>query len=344
MFKLFIFFTSILIFYSCSSPSGPRPPNPSNPLKGVYILYENSANFVDLAFYDVINDTVINFLYMSRNPGKVLNKFAGELKYNADRNLYFTAVGTANNNGTIYKMNPDSYAIIDSLRFGNNPFGFAINNNRMIVSHLSSNYCTFMDTDFNIIQDNIPAGPSPAKVLYAYSNFIVNKIFNSAENSLAFIYEQNLNVFKLYFPSVPVGSVFNPSGIFTITAYNKIVYRIDPKNFFIIDSLSIPTIQSYLSHIIFKSQTSFYVIAGNKEVWLISNETGVYNINLIFNSSADVSIINAAYEQNSNQLYIADGNNLSENGEVLIINGQTGTVIKTKQLGGKNPSAIAFRY
>lgn len=341
---LTIIFTIAIIFNACNESNGPTVPNNGgNPLTGAYILYYSSSTSTDYAFYDALKDSVADFVFTSNNPGVKLNVNPGEMKLNSDRKLYITTQGIPGNNGTIYKIDPFNNSIEDSLRFGNSPDGFAINNNRIVVGNSGSTNVTVLDLDFNIIKDTIEVGSNPANVLYGYNKYIVTRMTLNNEPSAAFIDEINYSVTKQFFPGVPVSAIYNVNGIFVSTNQNKNIYKIETESFTTVDSFSVSTIYSSLGKLVFKSQNSFYVVAGGKEIWLASANSGTWSFTNIFPASNDINIGSIAYESNANELYFTSSTNPP--GSILyVIEGNNGTVKRFKSLAGNNIQSIVFRY
>ena len=113
--------TFAILFNACSDTTAPTISNESNPLKGAYILYYSPSTGTDYAFYDAVKDSVTDFVFTANNPGVKLGVNPGEMKLNSDRKFYITTLGIPGSNGTIYKIDPESNSIIDSLRFGEKP-------------------------------------------------------------------------------------------------------------------------------------------------------------------------------------------------------------------------------
>jgi len=265
----FTLITSILTFaltlFGCNDSTGPTiTNNGGNALAGAYILYYSSATGTDYAYYDAVKDSVTDFVFSSNNPGVKLNVNPGEMKLNSDRKLYITTLGIPGNNGTIYKIDPLTNNVTDSLRFGSQPNGYAINNNRIVAANSGSTNVTVLDLDFNIIKDTVEVGSNPANVLYGFNKYIVSRNTLNNERSAAFVDEINYGVTKLFYPYVPVQAIYNVNGIFISTNLNKIIYRVDPGTITTLDSFSVPTIFSSLDKLVFKTQNSFYVVAGGK--------------------------------------------------------------------------------
>ncbi|MEO8511921.1 MAG: hypothetical protein ABI543_00045 [Ignavibacteria bacterium] len=341
--KLFLILALAVLFNSCSDSTAPIISNESNPLKGAYILYYSPATGSDYAYYDAAKDSVTNFVFTSNNPGLKLNVNPGEMKLNSDRKLYITTLGIPGSNGTIYKIEPESNGIIDSLRFGASPDGFAINNNRIVVANSGSTNVTILDLDFNIINNTITVGPDPKNVLYGFNKYIVSRIPGNTEPSLALIDEINNNVTKLFYPAVPVSAIYNVNGIFVSTNNNKNIYRIDSESFATIDSFAVPTIFSSVNKLVFKSQNSFYAITDGGEVWLATVSSGTFTFTNIMQASIDVSIRAAAYESYANELYLTS-ESFSGGNTLFILNGDNGTVKRLKSFAGNNTKSIVFRY
>ncbi len=337
------FLTLLLLFNACSDSTAPIISNESNPLKGAYILYYSPATGSDYAFYDAAKDSVTNFVYTSNNPGLKLNVNPGEMKLNSDRKLYITTLGIPGNNGTIYKIDPETNGVMDSLRFGASPFGFAINNNRIVVSNSGSNKVTILDLDFNIINDTIQVGPEPKNVLYGFNKYIISRMPGNTEPSLALIDEISNNVTKIFYPGVPVSSIYNVNGIFVSVNNNRNIYWIDPESFTTIDSFAVPTIFSSLSKLVFKTQNSFYVIANGNEVWLATVTSGTFTFTNILQATSDIFIRAASYEQNANELYLTS-ETFSGGNTLLILNGDNGTLKRVKSFAGNSSISIVFRY
>ena len=336
--------TFALTLFGCNDSNGPTVNNNGgNSLAGAYILYYTPATSTDYAYYDAVKDSVTDFVFTSNNPGVKLNVNPGEMKLNSDRKLYVTTRGIPGNNGTIYKIDPLNNNIVDSLRFGTSPFGFAINNNLIVVGNSGWTNVTVLDLDFNIIKDTIEVGSNPANVIYGFNKYIVTRNTLNNEPSAAFVDEINYSVTKLFYPAVPSSAIYNVNGIFISTNLNNKIYRVDPSSVTTIDSFAVPSIFSGVEEVIFKSQNSFYVISGGKEVWLATVNTGNISFTNIFTAAGNESIRNAAYEQNANELYFTSETNPP--GAILyVIDGNNGTVKRFKSLNGNNIQSIIFRY
>ena len=334
-----------LIFYSCDTTNGPSVTNtPGNPLKGVYILYEHASGNTDYAYFDAANTTVTDNLFSGSNNGRLLDINAGDMKLNNNRDIYISTLGTQGGAGTVYKINAENNTVTDSVRFGKNPDGFVINNNSFVISNMGSSYVSVLDLNLNIITDSIETGPGPRHITYGFNRYIVTKSGISPENSAALINENGYAVSKLYFPSNPVGSLYNINGIFISTFTTRKIYRIDSESFNIIDSFTVPTSLNNISKLIFKSQQKFFVIAGGREIWEVSTTSGTVSFRNIFPVTDDIYFTDIAYELTGNEIYIADMNNLITNGEMHIIDAENGTVKSTYPLGGRRPVKFAFRY
>jgi len=334
--------TFALILFGCNDSSGPNVNNlGGNALAGAYILYGAPA-FTDYAFYDATKDSVTDFVYKSSNSGKLLQGNPGDLKLNSDRKLYLTTSGSPGGNGTIYKIDPLSNVIEDSLYFGSAPLGFAINNNRIVIGNSGSSNITVLDLDFNIIKDTVEVGSNPANVLYAFNRYIITRNTLNNERSAALVNEVNYEVAKLFFPFVPVQAIYNVNGIFLSTNLNNNVYRVDQESFTTIDSFSVPTVLTGNNVLEFKSQNSFYAVAGGKEVWLAAAGSGTFLFTKIFTAGSGENIQTIAYESAANELYLGLWHN---NGFIVIIDGTTGVIKRTKPLvPGLVARKIIFRY
>lgn len=336
--------TLSIFIAACNDSEGPTVPNTGgNPLTGAYILYYSSFTSTDYAFYDASKDSVTDFVFTSNNPGVKLNVNPGEMKLNSDRKLYISALGIPGNNGSIYRINPENNTVEDSLRFGSMPDGFAINNNRIVIANSLSTNVTVLDLDFNIIKDTVEVGSNPVNVLYGFNKYIVTRQLTNTEPSAAFVDEINYSVTKQFFPGVPVSAIYNVNGIFISTSQNKNIYRIESESFTTIDSFAVSSVYPSLGKLIFKSQNSFYVVAGGKEIWLAVANSGTFVFTNIFPASNDINIGSIAYESNSNELYFTSSTNAP--GSILyIIDGNNGNVKRFKSLAGNGSKSIVFRY
>jgi len=185
----------------------------------------------------------------------------------SNRELYITCRGTGSINGGIYKINAETNKLITSHLFGVNPYGFVINNGEIFVANIGSNYVTKLNTSLNLIRDSILTGPLPSNILFGFNKYIVCKSSITNEHSLASIDPINNNVTRIFFDFVPVSSAYNYMDTLYQAIQRKKIYRIEPNDFYKIDSLIIPTQFGYIGDIFKKSATSFLVIAGSKEIW-----------------------------------------------------------------------------
>lgn len=332
------------IFFACGDSEGPTVPgNGGNTLTGAYILYYSPASSTDYAYYDAAKDSVTDFLITTTSPGVKLNVNPGEMKLNSDRMLYLTALGIPGHNGTIYKVDPSNNIIQDSLQFGFGPDGFAINNDRIVVGNSGSTNVTVLDLDFNIVKDTVEVGGNPANVLYAFNRYVVTRNAMNNEPSAAFVDEINYAVTKQFFPAVPVSAIYNVNGIFISTNNNKNIYRVDQETYTTTDSFSVPTVYPSLTRLVFKTQNSFYVVAGGKEVWLATVNSGTFSFTNIFQAVSDINIMAIAYETSANEVYFTSQSNPP--GAILfVIDGNSGTIKRFKSLKGNNTQSIVFRY
>ena len=336
--------TFALTLFGCNDSTGPTiTNNGGNALAGAYILYYSSATSTDYAYYDAVKDSVTDFVFSSNNPGVKLNVNPGEMKLNSDRKLYITTLGIPGNNGTIYKIDPLTNNVIDSLRFGSQPNGFAINNDRIVAANSGSTNVTVLDLDFNIVKDTVETGAVPDGVLYGFNKYIVYRRPLNSETSLAFIDEINYSVSKLNFPGVPLDAIYNVNGIFVTTTYNTTIYRIESESFTTADSSIVPSLFQPVNDLVFKTQSSFYAICGSREIWLAEVQTGAVNYTNIFPALSDLYIRAAEYEQNSNELYII-GSTFSGVNTLMVIDGTTGSLKRSKPIAGIGPLSIVFRY
>lgn len=341
---IFIIISLAVIFNSCGDSSGPTVTNTGgNSLNGAYILYYSPATGTDYAYYDAAKDSVTDFVYTTNNPGSKLNVNPGEMKLNSDRKLYVTTLGTPGHNGTIYKIDPETNGVTDSLRFGSSPDGFAINNTRIVVGNSGSTNITVLDLDFNIIKDTVEVGSNPANVLYAFNKYIVTRNSLNNEPSAAFVNEINYSVTKLFYPFVPVSAIYNVNGIFISTSLNNNVYRVDQESFTTIDSFAVPSIFSGITELIFKTQNSFYAVAGGREVWLATSSSGTFTFTMIMQASLGLAIRTAAYEPNTNELYLTSESGSGGN-TLYILNGDNGNIKRLKSFVGSNTQSIVFKY
>ncbi|MBE2216938.1 MAG: hypothetical protein IAE90_01965 [Ignavibacteria bacterium] len=338
--SLMLCFTVILI--ACSDSEGPTVNNSAgNPLAGAYILYGAPA-FTDYAFYDAARDSVTDNVYRTYNPGKTLQGNPGDMKLNSDGKIYITSSGVPGSNGTIYKIDPITNGIEDSLYFGIAPNGFAINNNRIVVGNSGSTNITVLDMDFNIIKDTVEVGSNPANVLYAFNKYIVTRSALNNEPSAAFVNETNYGVTKQFFPAVPVSAIYNVNGIFISTNNNKNIYRVDPELLATTDSFAVPTALVGINVLEFKTQNSFYSVVGGNEVWLAAANSGTFSFNKIYTAASAENIQTIAYESSTNELYLGLWHS---NGFLVIIDGTSGVVKRTKPLvPGLVAQKIVFRY
>lgn len=333
-----------VFFTSCNDSNGPTVTNSGgNSLKGAYIFYYSSASSSDYAFYDAAKDSVTDFVFTSNNPGIKMNVNPGEMKLNSDRKLYATTLGIPGQQGTIYKIDPVSNNIEDSLRFGNQPDGFAINNSRIVIANSLSTNIAVLDLDFNVIRDTVEVSGNPVNVLYGYNKYIITRKLTNAEPSAAFVDQINFNVTKQFFSTVPVSAIYNVNGIFISCDQNKNVYRIDPETYTVIDSFAVSTIYSSIGTLVFKTQSSFFAVAGNKEIWLATLNSGTFTFTNIFPSSIDINIGAIAYEPNANEVYFTSYT--GSTGSVLyVIDGSSGSIKRFKSLAGVGSKSIVFRY
>ena len=334
-----------LFFFACGDSEGPTVPGTGgNPLAGAYMLYYSPSTSTDYAYYDAAKDSVTDYFFTSNNPGISLNVNPGELKLNSDRKLYLTTLGIPGSNGTIYKIDPSSNRIEDSLRFGSAPEGFAINNNRIVVGNSGSTNVTVLDLNFNIIKDTVEVGSNPANVLYGFNKYIVTRSSLNNEPSAAFVDEINYGVVKLFYPAVPVSAIYNVNGIFISTNNNKNIYRVDPETITTTDSFVVPTVFSSIEELVFRSQNSFYAVTGQREVWLGNISSGTISFTNIYPAQLNWNIRSAAYESNANELYLGVHDASTGFSFLVIIDGTSGTVKRTKTLLGVGPAGIVFRY
>jgi hypothetical protein len=219
-----------------------------------------------------------------------------------------------------------------------------INNNRIIVSNFGSSSATILDLDFNILNDSISVGAEPRSIIYGMNKYLITKAGVTSENSVAFVDEVSNQVMKLFYPAAPVSAVFNLSGFFVSGFSNKKIYRIDSDQFITIDSFSVPTLQFTIGDLIFKTQSQFFIIAANKEIWEATINVNGISFRLLFPADSQITILTAAYEQTKNEIYIGDANDFNLNGEMHIIDAQTGLLKSSHQLGGKNPVKVVFKY
>lgn len=332
------------IFSSCNDNEGPTLPNtPGNSLSGAYIYYYSPQTGSDYAYYDAARDSVTDFVFTSNNPGKHLNINPGEMKMDPNRKLYLTTMGIPNQNGTIYKIDPVDNTLLDSLRFGTNPNGFAFNNTRIIVTNTNSDILSVLDIDLNLLSDTVNVGMDGNRVLYGYSRYTVTRHSNIAEPSIAMVDESGFLVTKLFFPGVPDAAIYNVNGIFVSLNTGKKVYRVDPELNSVTDSFNIATVYNSVDHLVFKTQNSFFAVAGNKEIWLATANSGTFIFTKIFQAANDVNIRSIAYEPNANEVYFAS-ESFSGGNTLYIIHGDDGSVKKVKALAGNGSKSIVFRY
>ena len=335
--------TLALIINACNDSTGPTTTNNGgNDLAGAYILYSNLGT-MDYAYYDAVKDSVTDFVFSSNNPSVKMGVNPGEMKLNSDRKLYATSLGILNQNGTIYKIDPLNNKITDSLRFGINPYGFAINNSRIVVANSGSSNVTVLDLDFNVIEDTIEVGAGPGNVLYGFNRYVVSRVSQNMEPAVALIDEISNSVTKLFYPGAPIDAIYNVNGIFISTTYNRTIYRIENESFTTADSSIVPSLFQPVNDIVFKTQNSFYAICGSREIWLASIETGIINYTNIFPALSDLYIRAAEYEQNANELYII-GSTFSGVNTLMVIDGTTGSLKRSKPIAGFGPLGIVFRY
>lgn len=335
--------TFAIFFNACNDSTGPTVTNNGgNALAGAYILYSNLGS-ADFAYYDAVKDSVTDFVFSSTNPGVKLNVNPGEMKLNSDRKLYITTRGIPGDNGTIYKIDPLTINVIDSLRFGSQPNGFVINNNRIVAANSGSTNVTVLDLDFKIIKDTIETGPVPEGVLYGFNKYMVYRKPLNSEISIAIIDEINYGVSKLNFPGVPLDAIYNVNGIFVSTTYNTTIYRIESESFTTADSSIVPSIFQPVNDMIFRTQSSFYAICGSREIWLAEVQTGTVNYTNIFPALSDLYIRAAEFEQNANELYII-GSTFSGVNTMMVLDGTTGSLKRSKPIAGIGPTKIVFRY
>lgn len=343
-FLLSVMLCCTAIFVACGDSEGPTVPvNGGNTLTGAYILYGTTSS-TDYAYYDAVKDSVTDHVFSLSNPGRSLNINPGDIKLKSDRKLYITALGMPGGNGTIYKIDPAGNNIIDSLRFGSAPDGFVINNNRIVVGNSGSTNITVLDLDFNIIKDTVEVGSNPANVLYGFNKYIVTRSALNNEPSAAFIDEISYGVIKLFFPRVPVSAIYNINGIFLSTNLNKNLYRVDPETITTIDSFAVPSIFSSIEELVFRTQNSFYAVTGQREVWLGNISAGTISFTNIYPAQLNWNIRSAAYESNANELYLGVHDASTGFSFLVIIDGTSGMVKRTKTLLGLGPAGIAFRY
>jgi hypothetical protein len=165
------------------------------------------------------------------------------------------------------------------------------------------------------------------------------------ENSLAYVNQINFNVTKYFLNYPPVSSTYNFYGYFVSSHSRKTIFRLDPDTFQQLDSLVIPTQAGSIGAVFKKGATSFYVIAGNKEIWQVDvSSTGELSAVLKIAESSGITVSAAAYDETRNEIYVADNNNGQTNGELHVFNSTDGLIKRSIQLGGRNPAAIAFRY
>lgn len=332
-------------FYSCSDSGSTVTPGPGNPLKGVYVLYEGSSINTDYAYYDVSSGDVTNNVFAMSNSGLYMQYNPGDMKINSNRHLYITCRGTNDNNGKIYKINADDNHLISSVTQVNNPYGFVINNSDLILSNLSADYVTRYDTDLNLLLDSIPTGPMPAHILYAFNRYIVCKSSLTPGQSLAAINESSFNVDIYDFDFTPVSSTYNVYGYFISSYTRKTIYRLDEEDLHKIDSIVLPTSFGFIGDIFKKSGNTFYVIAGNKEVWEVSpGSAGELTAGIKISQANGLTISGGAYDISGNEIFVSDNNDGLLNGELHIYDASNGQLKSTIPLGGKNPTQIAFRY
>lgn len=335
--------TFALILFGCNDSSGPTVTNNGgNDLAGAYILYSNFGT-MDYAYYDAVNDSVTDFVFSLNNPGVKMGVNPGEMKLNSDRKLYVTSLGIPNQNGTIYKIDPLNNKVTDSLRFGVNPYGFAINNNRIVIANSGSSNVTVLDLDFNIIKDTIEVGAGPGNVLYGFNRYVVSRVSQNTEPAIALIDEISNSVTKLFYPDAPIDAIYNVNGIFVSTTYNRTIYRIENESYTTADSSIVPSLFQPVNDLVFKTQNSFYAICGGRDIWLASIETGIINYTNIFPALSDLYIRSVEYEQNSNELYII-GSTFSGVNTLMVLDGTTGSLKRSKPIAGFGPSKIVFRY
>jgi hypothetical protein len=333
------------LFSGCADTGPSVSNNEGNSLKRVYILYTGSSGAADYACFDAVNNTISNEVYKNSNNGKTLNINAGDMKLSNNRDLFITASGQfLSGQGSVYKINTADNTVSDSVRVNWNPFGFVINNNNIIVSNLSGSTVSKFDLDFNLIIDSIAVGISPSTITYGMAQYVVSKTANTSERSLSFVSEATNNVIKLFFQSPPVSTVFNINGFYVSASTSKKIYRINSETLEKIDSFNVPTSQPVINDLIFRTQTQFFVISSFKEIWKAEQTVSGVTFTLLFPSSPDVTILNAAYESTKNEIYIAHSPDQFTNGSMIIIDAETGLVKRTYQLGGKSPVRFAFMY
>lgn len=345
--RLIVQFIFGLCFFisGCEPEEGPSVPNSNgNPLAGTYILYENSAGQTDYAFYDASSNTVTDNVFSNSNSGRKMGITAGDMKLNNNRDLYISTLGTQGSEGELYRISVDNNAATDSISFGRNPYGFVINNNRLVISNLGSSFASVLDLDFNFINDSIEVGPQPVGVLYGFGKYVITRSGASPENSLALIDESSNFVQKLFYPSNPVSALYNVNGIFVSSSSSRKIYRIDSKNFETVDSFSVPTSQLTIGQIVFKTQSKFLIVAGSREIWEAETVNNTLQFRLLYEGNVGVNILNIAYESTGNLVFIAEGYDMISNGAFYIIDAETGLTKSTHQLGGRRPVRFAFKY
>ena len=342
---IYVLIISTIFFYSCADEGPSVPDTSGNSLKGVYILYEGSSINTDYAYYDAINGNITNDVFRTSNSGQTMGFVPGDMHIKSNSDLFITCRGTNSVNGSIYKINASTHKLISLRQLVNNPSGFTINNNDIVIANVGSNYVTKIDAGLNMIRDSIITGPMPANVLYGFNKYIVCKSAFTSEQSLASINEVNNDVTKIFFDFAPVSSSYNLYGYFISSYTRKTIFRLNSDDFHKVDSIILPTQFGFIGDIFKKSATVFLGIAGNKEIWEVSiASNGALSASIKIVQTSGMTISDVVYEETKNEIYIADNNDGLFNGEMHIFDASSGALKNTIPLGGRNPVRFAFRY
>ena len=362
--KFLFYFVIILVIVGCvETPINNIDNNSNNSIKAAYVLCEGlmGYNNSSITKIDLINGSIDNNYYENLNNGLKLGDTANDIVLKGDT-AYITVLGSQSIEILNLKTgNFINRIILNGVRA---PRKIAIVNDSLaLVSDLYDNSVTaFNPTTFKIIKDNIKVGPQP-EGMEIVGNYLI--VCNSAygdfnakhpdAETVSIVDIQNFNEKKkIKTGANTIEARYNPKNNKIYIAYYNLPSRVDSVGGILQFSATDFSLEkSWITNVramnFSQTMDTLYFINQTRAGIESKGWKGISFIDLKnnqkiqnhFENTNKTDIWYGLTIRDNGEFWIANAKNHHTNGEILVFDSKTSSIIKTYKTG-LNPNKIIF--
>jgi DNA-binding beta-propeller fold protein YncE len=314
-------------------------------LSKVYTLSEGgfSLGSSKLSMFNVESGSFTQNIF---SPGN-LGLYPDGLIYYNDY-LYLTEQGSFGSSGKIYKIDTLGQ-VIRSAIFGTNPYSLTIVNNKVYITNGPASKVSVLNlNDFSLVK-NIQVGVYPQEIISSNNKvFVANiSLWGGGSDSTISVIDSfsDSAIAKIVLRKDPSSLAISKDNFLLVgcpgDGIKGIIYKINPTNYNIIDSFTVP---------VYGFEKDISVDKNSNEIFFIANTNDIVKYNLL---TRTISVVLASvypnnyyygynYDFTKKQHFVLDAKNFTIPGNLIMLDSNN-VVINNFQTGTA-PRRVVFKY